>query len=156
MSSLTPIHLPEADRHHADTFWGGAQAEGGGQQGHHQAHGQGVSWFGLIVSDLTQIHWEDSILESKFDLNDSTILMVLYIFNSILESKFFGPMERCSFCQNYLLQILLLMVRNPITPVVLFPRLYLKFPPLDGAPFSLTRQLKHSNDNDLNIYEALH
>ena len=71
--------------------WGGAQAEGGGQQGHHQAHGQGVSWFGLIVSDLTQIHWEDSILESKFDLNDSTILIVLYIFNSILESKFFGP-----------------------------------------------------------------
>ena len=31
-----------------------------------------------------------------------------------------------------------------------------KYSSIDGAPISLTRQLKHTNDNDLNIYEALH
>ena len=38
----------------------GAQAEEVGQQGDHQAHGQGDSWFGLNVSDLIEIKWEDS------------------------------------------------------------------------------------------------
>ena len=37
MSSLPPIHLPEADKHHPDTLRGGAQAEEVGQQVHHQA-----------------------------------------------------------------------------------------------------------------------
>ena len=60
MSSLPPIHLPEADKHHPDTLRGGAQAEEVGQQRGQQAHGQGVSWFGLNVSDLIGIYWEDS------------------------------------------------------------------------------------------------
>ena len=60
MSSLPPIHLPEADKHHPDTLRGGAQAEEVGQQGDHQAHGQEESWFGLNVSYLIEIHWEDS------------------------------------------------------------------------------------------------
>ena len=38
----------------------GAQAEEVGQQGDHQAHGQGDSWFGLNVLDLIEIKWEDS------------------------------------------------------------------------------------------------